>query len=174
MTFEDIDHQIQSLSDSSGPDDPEYERAVQSLVDLGEPAIRRFMQVEEGAIAIPWNNRFGLRAVLENRQFAFERLARQHVEAFLEAVKEGDRLEVDRIVWVLGSLPDERAQDLLIAIGENSDDPQLRWVAAHWLFEHGCQRAHDLIMKTLSSVELASRFMHKRDYDSYRGRGQVS
>lgn len=100
-----IDKLIDNLSGAG------YSQAIDDLISIGEPSLRRLMQVIDGTLRMPLRSK----DEVENRQEALIRLGRLHKEAFLNLIHEDPkRKDIISVIWALGFIDDDRVIDILI------------------------------------------------------------
>lgn len=122
----------------------DYLRAIDELLDIGEPALHRLIQVVDGTVTIPLRSK----DELENRQEALIKLGRLHKGTFLRLIDEDPkRLNVVSIVWVLGFIDDDRVTDILISILQR-DNTFLGFAAYKGLQRRGDKRALEALARS--------------------------
>jgi HEAT repeat protein len=116
------------------------EDALIRLVEIGEPALRRLLQVAKDMSHPYWNPKGSLRDQDDELAFAVARVGEKNVQALPEILRKDPALLDDAtVVWAIGQMKAPVENVLLRAL--RSRNEFARWAAATWLAEHGTERA---------------------------------
>ena len=99
----------------------EYPAAVEALLAFGEPALHRLLQVSDGSVRPAFGDQYPARDTADNLVFALTVVGERHLDAFLLAVRQGQRLSKVSVVWALGQVDDPRVVEPLLVALAGSD-----------------------------------------------------
>jgi hypothetical protein len=143
----------------------EYDAAKRELLKIGEPALHRLLQLPlfggSGVFrwedhARRWDGR-DARDWLPNVMGALTALARENLDAFLDAIRESDRTHNWIIISVLSEIRTLKAVDILLE-SIRGRDSLLRQYAAQGLWRSRSPRAVEPLIKALSDRAWEVRF----------------
>jgi hypothetical protein len=163
--MEAIDGWIQRLSDSGGEGSPDFEEAITNLLALGEPALRRFLQVAADPAIVPMEPRYGMR-IFENRESALRRLSQAQPDAFLDtildAVRRGEKVLSDIVLSATGHIRDDRAVEIL-AEALKDESGMIHCIAVRGLKRQESERAAELLAwDAAGEIEIESKIPMRR------------
>lgn len=122
--------------------------ALDRLEELGDPALRRLLQVAKDPRHPYWNPGGSARDQDEELGFAISRVGEKNLGALQEILRDDPALLDDAtVVWAIGQMSVPVEDLLLRALGSRNEFA--RWGAATWLAEHGTERAVEALIAHL-------------------------
>jgi HEAT repeat protein len=129
----------------------DYPVAIDRLLTIGEPALRRLIRCVEGSAPIRPDSPVDGRDWYDRLSQALCRLGEAHLEAFLGAFRGREGEAPFFLIWTLAQLDDggdPRAVDLLIDVLGRGPVPS-RWAAAEGLLKRRDRRAIEPLIRAL-------------------------